>query len=79
MCIFSCLVDFGFWGPWSEYSSCSVTCGEGLQVRYRQCLGGSQCQGDFEQIQYCSQKAICSQNSKGKQFHFIFKSSQNKK
>jgi hypothetical protein len=60
--------DFGFWGPWSEYSSCSVTCGEGLQVRYRQCFGGPQCKGDFEQIQSCSQKTVCLDNSMGKLF-----------
>ncbi|KAL3312106.1 scavenger receptor cysteine rich domain containing [Cichlidogyrus casuarinus] len=27
----------GGWGPWSEYSECSVTCGVGVKSRTRQC------------------------------------------
>ena len=45
-----CLVDGG-WGTWSDYSSCSATCGEGQQTRRRVCDnppasdGGADCDG----------------------------------
>lgn len=26
------------WGKWTDWSSCSVTCGKGRQIRWRYCL-----------------------------------------
>ena len=47
----------GNWGNWTSWSSCSVTCGNGTQVRYRLCnnpaplLGGNPCGGpDSENV-----------------------------
>lgn len=45
-----CPVD-GNWGPWSRYSTCSVTCGFGSMTRTRECNdpppadGGKDCEG----------------------------------
>jgi len=32
------LTDF-IWGPWSDFSCCSTTCGTGMAVRTRSCFG----------------------------------------
>ena len=29
------------WGPWGEYSDCSTTCSNGIQTRFRECIGGN--------------------------------------
>lgn len=26
------------WGPWTKWSTCSVTCGKGRKIRWRHCL-----------------------------------------
>src|SRR6218665_2898193 len=51
----------GGWCPWSEWSKCSITCGEGgYQTRSRTCdkpspdYGGKLCKGDALQAQVCS-------------------------
>jgi len=50
----------GKWGNWSEWSSCSVTCGDGTQQRNRTCVppqhGGLECQGPAEQIKSCNER-----------------------
>ena len=30
-----------FWSAWSEYRECSVTCGDGISTRTRECINGS--------------------------------------
>ncbi|XP_056592403.1 thrombospondin type-1 domain-containing protein 1 [Triplophysa dalaica] len=46
------------WGPWQPWSACSVTCGEGVRERVRECLlpsgGGMQCTGMVREQSYCS-------------------------
>ena len=57
-----CLIFYldGNWGPWTEYSACSTTCGTGLQIKSRKCndpapsIGGLQCDGDFGDVKYCN-------------------------
>ena len=42
------------WTTWSLWTTCSVTCGEGLRMRTRSCQGSpEQCQGDAIQEQTC--------------------------
>ncbi|TRY83177.1 hypothetical protein DNTS_020675 [Danionella cerebrum] len=46
------------WGPWQPWSECSVTCGEGVRERVRECLlpssGGIQCTGMVREQSHCS-------------------------
>ncbi|KAI4877747.1 hypothetical protein NFI96_016175, partial [Prochilodus magdalenae] len=46
------------WGPWQTWSGCSVTCGEGVRERSRECLlpsgGGMQCTGMVREQSLCS-------------------------
>lgn len=59
---FVCSVDGG-WGAWQTWSSCSVTCGSGVQNRARSCdnpvpqYGGHQCTGDATKIQICHERS----------------------
>lgn len=56
LCFFQ--VD-GDWTPWSVWSDCSVTCGQGTHVRTRACINppprnnGSHCSGPDRETQYC--------------------------
>lgn len=55
----------GGWSNWGNWSSCSVTCGEGRQQRYRSCTnpkpqyGGRDCQGVREDKQRCTDTEYC--------------------
>merc|ERR1719471_364220 len=55
-----CPVD-GNWGEWSDYGSCSATCGEGTMTRVRACdspapqMGGADCEGDAEESASCNE------------------------
>ncbi|XP_061570036.1 SCO-spondin [Cololabis saira] len=58
-----CRVDGG-WTPWSVWSDCSVTCGQGAHVRTRACINppprnnGSSCSGPERETQHC-QTPLC--------------------
>ncbi|XP_037125859.1 thrombospondin type-1 domain-containing protein 1 [Syngnathus acus] len=47
------------WGPWKQWSVCSVSCGEGVRERVRECLlpsgvEGKQCTGMVKEQSLCS-------------------------
>uniref|UniRef100_A0A672LAJ6 Adhesion G protein-coupled receptor B3 n=1 Tax=Sinocyclocheilus grahami TaxID=75366 RepID=A0A672LAJ6_SINGR len=46
---------------WSQWSSCSVTCGQGSQVRTRTCVSpyGSHCSGPLRESRVCNNTALC--------------------
>ena len=54
----------GNWGAWKSWSACSVTCGEGLRTRIRECnnpapkYGGRNCEGTNTQQETCTKK-VC--------------------
>ncbi|XP_078615573.1 uncharacterized protein LOC144884242 [Branchiostoma floridae x Branchiostoma japonicum] len=59
-----CAVDGG-WSPWTSWSNCSETCGNGSRNRSRRCdhplpqHGGANCTGDAKQSQACGQDQAC--------------------
>lgn len=57
--IHACPID-GVWGNWSEWSSCTVTCGPGTQERTRECTpprhGGKDCQGPSRESRECNER-----------------------
>ncbi|RUS87810.1 hypothetical protein EGW08_004409 [Elysia chlorotica] len=52
-----CPID-GYYGDWSSWGKCSVSCGGGTQSRDRPCIppqhGGTDCQGPSNETQACS-------------------------
>ncbi|XP_013380180.1 SCO-spondin [Lingula anatina] len=54
---FSCPVD-AHWRSWSEWLSCDVSCGTGMEIRIRQCIpglnGNTDCEGDGVEARECS-------------------------
>lgn len=58
----SSVVVHGFWSSWSEFSSCSRTCGGGVTLRTRQCnnprpaFGGNNCEGPDVEAELCNQQ-----------------------
>ena len=57
---FFCISIDGNFTEWSEWSSCSVTCGNGTQMRHRNCtnpvpaFGGKTCTGEYNETRHCS-------------------------
>ncbi|XP_038604383.1 properdin isoform X1 [Tachyglossus aculeatus] len=53
------------WGPWSAWSPCSRSCGEGSQLRRQRCLGQGQCSGGEGgkpvrwELQACEDRGCC--------------------
>lgn len=56
------------WGPWQQWSLCSVRCGEGVRERVRGCLlpsgvGGMKCTGMVKEQSICSLEDCAGQYS----------------
>ena len=61
----------GDWGPWTSWSSCSISCGKGgVRKRARQCDNpvpkgtGENCVGEHEQLKSCLVAEICPDSGK---------------
>ncbi|MCI4381201.1 hypothetical protein PGIGA_G00248690 [Pangasianodon gigas] len=58
----SSLLVHGSWSSWSEYSSCSRTCGGGITYRKRECnnprpaFGGRNCEGEEMEAELCNRQ-----------------------
>ncbi|KAF5907315.1 A disintegrin and metalloproteinase with thrombospondin motifs 13, partial [Clarias magur] len=58
----SSLLVHGSWSSWSEYSSCSRTCGGGITSRKRECnnprpaFGGRDCEGEATEAALCNRQ-----------------------
>ena len=44
------------WTEWGQWSSCSVTCGEGTQTRKRRCTGEGECPGEAIEARECKDR-----------------------
>ena len=51
----SCAELPGTWTDFSDFSACSVSCGEGVRVKTRQCVGG-RCEGESQITKNCKRK-----------------------
>jgi len=47
-----------YWGPWTAWSDCDASCGNGDRSRSRQCIGGTVgeigCEGPNRELQACN-------------------------
>lgn len=54
----ACFAVDGFWLPWSDWSDCTVSCGNGSRTRMRECFpskhGGANCSGLTLEEQECN-------------------------
>ncbi|KAG0722995.1 Thrombospondin-1 [Chionoecetes opilio] len=56
--VMNTLVQVSLWACWSEWSSCSASCGDGRQVRTRRCVSS---QNPFIEAQGCAGNSISQQ------------------
>ena len=49
------------WGSWANWTSCSVSCGDGIRERFRQCQDGSVGQGLCHPSSDASQQESCNE------------------
>ena len=53
----SFFVAWAFWESWT----CSVTCGQGREIRQRRCMSGSKCDGKSEERRTCNKQTCPSE------------------
>ena len=60
------------WRHWSEWSGCSNSCSKGVQVRIRECIGGSDmCQdGDTTETRSCEPEDVDQKGCVYSNWHF---------
>ncbi|XP_073397500.1 properdin-like, partial [Dendrobates tinctorius] len=47
------------WLEWGDWSTCSVSCKEGVQKRQRTCVGQGHCQGEALEVKSCTLQECC--------------------
>lgn len=59
------------WSCWSDFTPCSISCGNGFQKRTRFCLNGQKCEGKNQEIISCNAKNCTNKKSIVDQFSKI--------
>lgn len=62
-------IEIAAWMDWSPWSSCSKTCGYGVEKRSRGCNFEGQCSGSNKDIRYCTSPA-CTGSDQGVYWSF---------
>lgn len=58
LCLYICFIVNGIWVEWSDWTGCTLTCGNGTKTRNRTCngpfFGGEECDGAVNETVLCN-------------------------
>ena len=54
------IIFLGKWEDWTTWSECTTTCGQGVKIRTRACVGEQHhCEGKATQYETCADNPEC--------------------